>query len=58
MPVRMQNIKILYVEDEPFLGKIVRESLESRAFDSAGWKTAPWCWKHWSSSNPTCVCWT
>ena len=26
-------IKILYVEDEPFLGKIVRESLESRAFE-------------------------
>lgn len=25
--------KILYVEDEPFLGKIVRESLESRAFE-------------------------
>lgn len=27
------NIKILYVEDEPFLGKIVRESLESRSFE-------------------------
>jgi DNA-binding response OmpR family regulator len=26
-------IKILYVEDEPFLGKIVKESLESRQFD-------------------------
>lgn len=26
-------IKILYVEDEPFLGKIVKESLESRNFD-------------------------
>ena len=26
-------IKILYVEDELFLGKIVRESLESRGFD-------------------------
>lgn len=26
-------IKILYVEDEPFLGKIVKESLESRAFE-------------------------
>ena len=25
--------KILYVEDEPFLGKIVKESLESRSFD-------------------------
>ena len=25
-------IKILYVEDEPFLGKIVKESLESRGF--------------------------
>ena len=25
--------KILYVEDEPFLGKIVKESLESRGFD-------------------------
>ena len=25
--------KILYVEDEPFLGKIVQESLESRAFE-------------------------
>lgn len=29
----MKNIKILYVEDEPFLGKIVRESLESRHFE-------------------------
>lgn len=26
-------VKILYVEDEPFLGKIVKESLESRAFE-------------------------
>lgn len=26
-------IKLLYVEDEPFLGKIVKESLESRAFE-------------------------
>lgn len=25
--------KILYVEDEPFLGRIVKESLESRNFD-------------------------
>ena len=29
----MNKIKILYVEDEPFLGKIVRESLESRDFN-------------------------
>jgi DNA-binding response OmpR family regulator len=28
----MDKIKILYVEDEPFLGRIVRESLESREF--------------------------
>jgi DNA-binding response OmpR family regulator len=28
----MSKIKILYVEDEPFLGKIVKESLESREF--------------------------
>lgn len=28
----MSAIKILYVEDEPFLGRIVKESLESRAF--------------------------
>ena len=27
------NTKILYVEDEPFLGKIVKESLESRQFE-------------------------
>ncbi len=26
-------IKILYIEDEPFLGKIVKETLESRAFE-------------------------
>ena len=26
-------IKILYVEDEPFLGKIVKESLETRGFE-------------------------
>lgn len=29
----MSKIKIFYVEDELFLGKIVRESLESRGFD-------------------------
>ena len=29
----MQKTKILYVEDEPFLGQIVKESLESREFD-------------------------
>ncbi len=29
----MKNIKLLYVEDEPFLGKIVKESLESRSFE-------------------------
>jgi DNA-binding response OmpR family regulator len=29
----MSTIKILYVEDELFLGKIVRESLESRGFE-------------------------
>lgn len=28
----MSKIKILYVEDEPYLGKIVKESLESRDF--------------------------
>jgi len=28
----MAEIKILYVEDEPFLGQIVKESLESRSF--------------------------
>ena len=27
------KIKILYLEDEPFLGKIVRESLETRQFE-------------------------
>jgi DNA-binding response OmpR family regulator len=27
------KIKVLYVEDEPFLGRIVKESLESRGFD-------------------------
>lgn len=29
----MNKTKILYVEDEPFLGRIVKESLESRAFE-------------------------
>ena len=29
----MQKVKLLYVEDEPFLGKIVKESLESRSFE-------------------------
>ncbi len=28
----MVKTKVLYVEDEPFLGKIVKESLESRSF--------------------------
>lgn len=29
----MEKIRLLYVEDEPFLGKIVKESLESRHFE-------------------------
>jgi DNA-binding response OmpR family regulator len=29
----MSKVKILYVEDEPFLGRIVKESLESRNFE-------------------------
>jgi len=29
----MKNVRILYVEDEPFLGKIVKETLESRDFE-------------------------
>jgi DNA-binding response OmpR family regulator len=29
----MEKVKVLYVEDEPFLGRIVRESLESRDFE-------------------------
>ena len=29
----MKKTKILYVEDEPFLGKIVKESLESREYE-------------------------
>ncbi len=29
----VEKTKILYAEDEPFLGKIVRESLESRHFE-------------------------
>ncbi len=29
----MNKIKVLYVEDEPFLGRIVKESLEVRQFD-------------------------
>jgi DNA-binding response OmpR family regulator len=28
----MAKVKILYIEDEPFLGKIVKESLESRGY--------------------------
>ena len=28
-----KRIKVLYVEDEPFLGRIVKESLESRSFE-------------------------
>lgn len=29
----MSKVKILYVEDEPFLGRIVKESLESRDYE-------------------------
>lgn len=29
----MEKVRILYVEDEPFLGRIVKESLESRGYD-------------------------
>jgi DNA-binding response OmpR family regulator len=29
----MNKVKILYVEDEPFLGRIVKESLEVRDFE-------------------------
>ncbi len=32
-PLEQMPAKILYVEDEPFLGKIVKESLESRGFE-------------------------
>ena len=32
-----EHIKVLYVEDELFLGKIVKESLESRGFEVV-WK--------------------
>jgi DNA-binding response OmpR family regulator len=31
--IKMAKTKILYVEDEPFLGRIVKESLEVRDFD-------------------------
>lgn len=31
--MNMSNVKILYVEDEPFLGKIVKESLENRGYE-------------------------
>jgi two-component system response regulator VicR len=31
--MQARKTKILYVEDEPFLGKIVRESLESRGYE-------------------------
>ena len=30
---KMEKIKVLYVEDEPFLARVVKESLESRDFD-------------------------
>jgi DNA-binding response OmpR family regulator len=33
MPAFTNKIKVLYAEDELFLGKIVKESLESRGFD-------------------------
>lgn len=40
-----KRIKVLYVEDEPFLGRIVKESLESRSFEvlmiSDGLKALP-----------------
>lgn len=40
-----KHIKVLYVEDEPFLGRIVKESLESRSFEvlmiSDGLKALP-----------------
>ncbi len=29
----MKRVKVLYVEDEPFLGRIVKESLQSRDFE-------------------------
>ena len=33
LPGNMAAVKILYVEDELFLGKIVKESLESRSYE-------------------------
>lgn len=33
MKIAIMKIKVLYVEDEPFLGRIVKESLESRDFE-------------------------
>lgn len=46
------KIKILYVEDEPFLGRIVKESLESRDFEVNMLTDGKDVLKHFEKINP------
>lgn len=48
----MSNVKILYVEDEPFLGRIVKESLESRNFTVTMISDGKDAVKEFQQSNP------
>ncbi len=50
------SIKVLYVEDEVFLGKIVKESLESRGFDVMMENDGEKCSLYLNNMNPIFVC--
>ena len=47
-----RNLTILFVEDEPFLAEIVKESLESRQFDVAHYATASAALEAYYASRP------
>jgi DNA-binding response OmpR family regulator len=48
----MSKVKILYVEDEPFLGRIVKESLESRDFEVIMVSDGKDAGRSFSAANP------
>lgn len=48
----MSKIKILYVEDEPFLGRIVKESLESRDYEVVMVNDGKDAFQHFQSARP------
>ena len=54
----MSTARILYVEDELFLGKIVRESLESRGFEVIMETDGARVFEVFKNTSRISVCWT